>query len=71
MQGRDGYISAALVWVLLCVFGATPYKFSGAIPRYLDALFEAASGLTTTGATLLTNVEALPRGILFWRSLTQ
>ena len=71
MQGRDGYISAALVWVVLCVFGAAPYKFSGAIPRYLDALFEAASGLTTTGATLLTNVEALPRGILFWRSLTQ
>ena len=67
----DGYISAALVWVVLCVFGAAPYKFSGAIPRYLDALFEAASGLTTTGATLLTNVEALPRGILFWRSLTQ
>lgn len=50
MQGRDGYISAALVWVVLCVFGAAPYKFSGAIPRYLDALFEAASGLTTTGA---------------------
>lgn len=71
MQGRDGYISAALVWVVLCVFGAAPYKFSGTIPRYLDALFEAASGLTTTGATLLTNVEALPRGILFWRSLTQ
>ena len=50
LQGRDGYISAALVWVVLCVFGAAPYKFSDAIPRYLDALFEAASGLTTTGA---------------------
>lgn len=71
LQGRDGYISAALAWVVLCLFGALPYVFSGAIPRYLDALFEAASGLTTTGATLLHQVEALPKGLLFWRSLTQ
>ena len=68
MQGRDGYAAVALSWVILTVFGALPYTFSGAIPSYVDALFETASGLTTTGASILTAVEHLPPSILFWRS---
>ncbi|MFR6086320.1 MAG: TrkH family potassium uptake protein [Oscillospiraceae bacterium] len=71
LQGRDGYTVVAMAWVVLCLFGAVPYVLSGAVPHYADALFETASGLTTTGATILTDVEAMPRGILFWRALTQ
>ena len=71
MQGRDGYAAVALSWVMLTIFGALPYTFSGAIPSYVDALFETASGLTTTGASILTAVEPLPPSILFWRSETQ
>lgn len=71
MQGRDGYAAVALSWVILTIFGALPYTFSGAIPSYVDALFETASGLTTTGASILTAVEPLPPSILFWRSETQ
>ena len=71
LQGRDGYAVVAMAWVVLCLFGAVPYVLSGAVPHYADALFETASGLTTTGATILTDVEAMPRGILFWRALTQ
>lgn len=71
MQGRDGYVAVAGAWVSLSLFGAVPYVASGAIPRYMDALFETVSGLTTTGATILRQIESLPRGILFWRSETQ
>ena len=71
LQGRDGYTVVAMAWIVLCLFGAVPYVLSGAVPHYADALFETASGLTTTGATILTDVEAMPRGILFWRALTQ
>ena len=71
LQGRDGYMAVALVWVVLSLFGALPYVWSGAIPNYIDALFETISGLTTTGATILNGVEQLGRGVLFWRSLTQ
>ncbi len=71
MQGRDGYMAVALAWLGLSAFGALPYVISGAIPHYVDALFETVSGLTTTGATVLTEVEHLPRGVLFWRSETQ
>ena len=56
--------------MLLSLFGALPFVFSGAIPNYIDALFETVSGFTTTGASILTEVESLPRGILFWRSFT-
>ena len=59
------------MWVVLSLFGALPYVWSGAIPNYIDALFETISGLTTTGATILNGVEQLGRGVLFWRSLTQ
>ena len=64
LQGRDGYMAVALVWVVLSLFGALPYVWSGAIPNYIDALFETISGLTTTGATILNGVEQLGRGVL-------
>jgi len=71
MHARDGFAAVALSWLLLSAFGALPYVFSGAIPHYVDALFETASGLTTTGSTILTEIEHLPRGVLFWRAQTQ
>ena len=71
MQGRDGYATVALAWIVLSVFGAVPYLFSHAISHYADALFETISGLTTTGSTILGAVEDLPRSILLWRSETQ
>lgn len=67
---KDGFAAAALTWIFLSLFGALPFYFSGYFPSYLDCLFEAISGFTTTGATILINVEVVPRGIIFWRSLT-
>ena len=68
---RDGFLVVVLSWLVVTAFGALPYVLSGSIPRYTDAFFETMSGFTTTGATLLTDIEALPRSVLFWRSLTQ
>jgi trk system potassium uptake protein TrkH len=68
---RDGFLVVVLSWLVVCTFGALPYVISGAIPSYTDAFFETMSGFTTTGATLLGDLEAMPRSILFWRSLTQ
>jgi trk system potassium uptake protein TrkH len=70
LYAREGFVCTAGGWILLSLFGALPFVFSGAIPHYVDAVFETVSGFTTTGATILTEIEALPRGILFWRSLT-
>ncbi|MBO7762452.1 MAG: TrkH family potassium uptake protein [Clostridia bacterium] len=67
---REGFVCAAGSWILLSLFGSLPFLFSGAIPSFADALFETVSGFTTTGATILTEIETLPRGILLWRSLT-
>ena len=67
---REGFVCAAGTWILLSLTGALPFLFSGAIPNYVDAVFETVSGFTTTGATILPSVESLPRGILLWRSLT-
>lgn len=67
---REGYFTVGLIWVLFGVFGAFPFYFSGYFVSYVDSLFECISGFTTTGATILTAVENLPRGILFWRALT-
>lgn len=67
---REGFIVVSLVWVLMSVFGALPYVIGGYIPSYTDAFFETISGFTTTGASILTDIEALPHGILFWRSMT-
>ena len=68
---KEGYISVALGWIVMSIMGCLPFVFSGEIPFFFDALFEIISGFTTTGASILTDVEAMPRGILFWRALTQ
>ena len=70
MQTREGFSAVAIIWLVMSVFGALPFLLSGAIPRFADAVFESAAGFTTTGGSVLTDVEALPRGILFWRSFT-
>lgn len=67
---REGYIIVTLSWVVFSVFGALPFWISGAIPLYTDAFFETMSGFSTTGATILTDIEAMPEGLLFWRSTT-
>ena len=67
---RDGLAVVALVWVFMSAFGALPFVISGDIPNYIDAFFETVSGFTTTGSTILTNVEALTYSGLFWRSFT-
>ena len=65
---REGFFAVALIWLLMSAFGALPFFFSGFFPSYVDCFFESVSGFTTTGASVLTAVEPLPRGILFWRS---
>jgi trk system potassium uptake protein TrkH len=67
---REGYIIVSLSWIAFSVFGALPFWMSGAIPSYTDAFFETMSGFTTTGASILTDIEAMPKGLLFWRSMT-
>lgn len=71
LKKRDGYLIVTLGWLAMSVTGSLPFIFSGAIPHYADAFFETISGYTTTGASILTDIESLPRAILFWRSLTQ
>lgn len=70
LHSRDGYVIVSLSWITLSAFGALPFVFSGAIPNYIDALFETVSGFTTTGASILSDVEAVPRSLLIWRSFT-
>lgn len=70
LSKRDGYCIASLTWVLFSVFGMLPFYFSGSVDNLTDAFFETMSGFTTTGATILNNIDSLPHGILFWRSLT-
>ena len=70
LYARDGFAVVALAWVLMSAFGALPFVLSGDIPNYIDAFFETVSGFTTTGASILTAVEPLSRGGLFWRSFT-
>lgn len=67
---REGFIIVALAWFVVSVFGALPFWISGAIPNFIDSLFETVSGFTTTGASILTNVEAMPMSLLYWRSFT-
>ena len=71
MSNKDGYLTVSLGWIVMALVGTMPYIFSGAIPRFTDAFFETMSGFTTTGASVLNDIEAVPHGILFWRSLTQ
>lgn len=68
---REGFATVSLAWTAVGIFGALPYLISGAIPQPTEALFESISGFTTTGSTILSDIEALQPGILFWRSLTQ
>jgi trk system potassium uptake protein TrkH len=68
---REGMLTVALTWILLSFFGMMPYCLGGYISNFTDAYFETMSGFTTTGATILNDVESLPQGILLWRSLTQ
>ena len=67
---REGFIIVGLVWVIFSILGSLPYLFTGAIANYTDAFFETMSGFTTTGSSILNNIESLSHGILFWRSLT-
>lgn len=67
---REGYFLVGLVWVLMSAFGALPFVISKSIPNFIDAFFETVSGFTTTGSTILTEIEHLPKSILFWRAFT-
>jgi trk system potassium uptake protein TrkH len=68
---RESFMAVSLSWLVFSIFGMLPFYFSQAIPSVTDAFFETMSGLTTTGSTILANVESLPKGLLFWRSLLQ
>ena len=70
LKSRDGFLVVALGWTIASVAGATPFMLSGSMPNFFDALFESVSGFTTTGSSILTDVEVLPRSDLFWRSFT-
>ena len=70
IQKREGYLVVTLGWLLMTLTGMLPYLFTGAIPSISQAFFETMSGYTTTGATILEDIESLPEGILFWRSIT-
>jgi len=67
---KNAYFIVTTSWILLGLIGSLPYLFSGAIPSFVNALFESVSGFTTTGSSILTDIESLPKSILFWRSLT-
>jgi trk system potassium uptake protein TrkH len=67
---REGFVIVTMTWVMISFFGTLPYLFSGTIPSFTNAFFETISGFTTTGASILTDIEALPKSILFWRSMT-
>mgnify|MGYP003473061998 FL=1 len=67
---KEGFVVVGLSWVLMSIFGAFPFFISQEIPSYADALFETVSGFTTTGATVLSNVEGLSKGMNFWRCFT-
>lgn len=70
IYAKDGFAIVAFGWVMISLFGALPFYFSGAIPSFIDCIFETVSGFTTTGSSILKEVESLPKAILFWRSFT-
>ena len=70
LRAREGFAIVAFSWILVSFLGGLPFYFSGYVPSLVDCFFETVSGFTTTGATILTDVEALPKGLLFWRSFT-
>ena len=67
---REGLVCVGMSWIFLSLMGGLPFFLSGEIPNYLDALFEIVSGFTTTGASILSNVEGLSKGMLYWRSFS-
>ena len=71
LRKREGYIVVSSGWIIMSLFGAIPFVLHGSIPSYTDAFFETMSGFTTTGASILNNIEEIPHGLLFWRSMTQ
>ena len=71
IYSRDGFVCVSLSWVVLGVFGAVPFVITGEIPFYINALFEIVSGFTTTGASILSDVEALSHASLFWKSFSR
>jgi len=71
LSHKDGFLIVALAWVVLSLLGSAPFLTTGVAPSVIDALFESTSGLTTTGATILTGLDHLPRSILFWRSMQE
>jgi trk system potassium uptake protein TrkH len=70
MQRKEAYMTVTLSWLLISLIGCLPYIFSGSIPFFVNAFFESVSGFTTTGSSILTDIEILPKSILLWRSLT-
>ena len=69
-HAREGLVTVGLAWIVVSMLGALPFCISGAIPNYIDCVFETISGFTTTGATILSDIEVLPMGMLYWRSFT-
>lgn len=67
---REAYLSVSLSWLIISLVGAMPYLWGGSIPSFVDAFFESVSGFTTTGSSILTDIEALPKSVLYWRSMT-
>ena len=70
MRARDGFVCVGLSWIVMSLFGALPFVISGQIPSFIDAFFETVSGFTTTGSSILADIESMDRGLLFWRSFT-
>ena len=71
MSRRDGYLTVSLVWLVFALIGMLPFLFTGSINSISGAFFESMSGFTSTGSTILDNIDALPHGVIFWRSMTQ
>ncbi len=70
MYDKEGFVICGLAWIIMSILGSLPFIISGAIPNFIDAVFESVSGFTTTGATILSDIESIPKSILFWRSFT-
>ena len=68
---RDGYVLVTFSWLSFTIFGTLPYLIGGHIPNVSDAFFESMSGITSTGSTILTDIDSMPHGLLFWRCFTQ
>lgn len=71
MNSTSGFVVCGIAWIFICLIGAIPYRVSGYIPNYISALFETVSGFSTTGSSLVDDIEAFPKSLLFWRSFTQ